>query len=1043
MEYRLNPTSATVTIIDNDVEPVVIGFRPDTYNVDENAGGVTLTVEVISGVLTQDVTLTYTTADGSATSSDYTGANGAPIPTLSALITSVSFRIAIVDDGDVDPAETFMVSLGGAPVGVSLNPTSATVTIIDNDVEPVVIGFSSDTYNVDEDAGGVTLTVEVISGVLTQDVTLTYTTADGSATSSDYTGANGAPIPTLSALITSVSFRIAIVDDGDVDPAETFMVNLGGAPVGVSLNPTSATVTIIDNDVEPVVIGFSSDTYNVDEDAGGVTLTVEVISGVLTQDVTLIYTTADGSATSSDYTGANGAPIPTLSALITSVSFRIAIVDDGDVDPAETFMVSLGGAPVGVSLNPTSATVTIIDNDVEPVVIGFRPDEYDVDEDAGGVTLTVEVISGVLTQDVTLTYTTADGSATSSDYTGANGAPIPTLSALITSVTFRIAIVDDGDVDPAETFMVNLGGAPVGVSFNPTSATVTIIDNDVEPVVIGFRSDDYDVDEDAGGVTLTVEVISGVLTQDVTLTYTTADGSATSSDYTGANGVPIPTLSALITSVTFRIAIVDDGDVDPAETFMVSLGGAPVGVSLNPTSATVTIIDNDVVIGFSSDTYNVDENSGEVELTVNVIDGVLTEDVEVTYTTTDDGAIAPDDYTGGSFRLTLPAMARSVTFTIPIIDDSDVELAERFTIALSNAPVGVSFNPTSATVRIIDNDVVIGFRPDTYEVDESAGGVTLTVEVLSGVLTQDVTLTYTTADGTATSSDYTGANGVPIPTLSALITSVTFRVSIIDDLVPELTETFRVDLNSVMSLPAGVTLDPRRATVTITDTDTVSVVIGFDPDTYVVGEASGTVELTVKVLEGSLTRDVTLTYETMAGTATSPADYTHRTGEITLSSSDTSGTIVVSITDDNVPELDEMFTVVLSGAPEGVLLDPSRATVTIIDNDVEPVVIGFKPDMYEVDEDAGGVTLTVEVISGVLTEDVTLTYTTADGTATSSEDYTGANGVPIPTLSALITSVTFRIAIVDDGDVDPAETFMVNLGGAPAGVSFNPTGATV
>ena len=142
--------------------------------------------------------------------------------------------------------------------------------------------------------------------------------------------------------------------------------------------------------------------------------------------------------------------------------------------------------------------------------------------------------------------------------------------------------MDDSNVELAESFTVTLGGAPVGVSFNPTSATVTIIDNDVEPVVIGFRPDDYEVDEDAGGVTLTVEVISGVLTEDVTLTYTTADGSATSSDYTGANGAPIPTLSALITSVSFRIAIVDDGDVDPAETFMVSLGGAPVGVSLKP-----------------------------------------------------------------------------------------------------------------------------------------------------------------------------------------------------------------------------------------------------------------------------------------------------------------------------------------------------------------------------------------------------------------------------------------------------------------------------
>ena len=89
-------------------------------------------------------------------------------------------------------------------------------------------------------------------------------------------------------------------------------------------------------------------------------------------------------------------------------------------------------------------------------------------------------------------------------------------------------------------------------------------------------------------------------------------------------------------------------------------------------------------------------------------------------------------------------------------------------------------------------------------------------------------------------------------------------------------------------------------------------------------------------------------------------------------------TVSIRTIDDDVTEETETFELVLS-----VLSGPAvtgavdRVTVTILDDDeapVVPVVLGFRPDEYEVDEDAGEVALTVDVISGVLTQDVTLTY---------------------------------------------------------------------
>ena len=49
-------------------------------------------------------------------------------------------------------------------------------------------------------------------------------------------------------------------------------------------------------------------------------------------------------------------------------------------------------------------------------------------------------------------------------------------------------------------------------------------------------------------------------------------------------------------------------------------------------------------------------------------------------------------------------------------------------------------------------EVVVGFDPTEYEVDEDDGSVTLTVRLISGVLERNVTVFFQTGPGTATST---------------------------------------------------------------------------------------------------------------------------------------------------------------------------------------------------------------------------------------------------------------------------------------------------
>ena len=45
--------------------------------------------------------------------------------------------------------------------------------------------------------------------------------------------------------------------------------------------------------------------------------------------------------------------------------------------------------------------------------------------------------------------------------------------------------------------------------------------------------------------------------------------------------------------------------------------------------------------------------------------------------------------------------------------------------------------------------------------------------------------------------------------------------------------------------------------------------IGFDPESYIVGEAGGSATLTVRLISGTLERNVTVFFETNPGTASS------------------------------------------------------------------------------------------------------------------------------------------------------------------------------
>jgi hypothetical protein len=119
------------------------------------------------------------------------------------------------------------------------------------------------------------------------------------------------------------------------------------------------------------------------------------------------------------------------------------------------------------------------------------------------------------------------------------------------------------------------------------------------------------------------------------------------------------------------------------------------------------------VIQFSEAVYSVSESAGSIMITVTRSSNIESE-VSVFYRTSDGTASAGDDYTEVAGTLIFRAGETTKTFSVPIIDDSDVEENETIMLSLTDLQGSVLGERGTAVIVIIDDDVP-GETPGTPE----------------------------------------------------------------------------------------------------------------------------------------------------------------------------------------------------------------------------------------------------------------------------------------------------------------------------------------
>ncbi|MDB6027342.1 MAG: hypothetical protein JWM68_3565, partial [Verrucomicrobiales bacterium] len=769
----------------------MIQFSAATYTVSEGGGSLNFVVTRTGGS-SGTVTVELASADGTATANaDYT-------PVLSTLTfldgeTSKTNSLAVLEDVIVEGSQTVLLTLRNATGGAILGTSNATVTITDNESSTAgALQFSTATYSVNESVASATITV-TRSGGSAGSVTVNYAASNGTATGADYTPVLGTLTFPAGAL--SKTFTVPIINDVIHETNETVNLTLSNPGGGAGLGSRyTAVLTIVDND--PLsTFNFSLTNYNIAESGKTVLVTVARTGG--TSAVGVNFTTTNGTATAGvDYLATNGTLA--FASGVLSKTFSVPILDDTTAEGNETVLLSLSN-PTGLGTLGlrSNAMVTILDNEFGGT-LSFLATNFNVSETNALATITVARSNG-LANGVTIHYATTAGSATEgSDYTNVSGTL--TFKTNETKKTFTIPITDDSAPEGNESVNLLLSEPTGGGSLGKLSNSVlTIVDSEA---TLQFSKTNSSAKENGLTAAITVQR-TGTGAGIVSVGYATSNGSATAgSDYTAKSGTL--TFAAGVMSQTFTISLLNDTLAEGNETVNLTLTNV-VGITLGQQSnAVLTLEDDDKggVLNFSPALYTVSETGKLATITVLRTNG-LASGVSVDYGTSGGNATPGADYTATNGTFNFAVNETKKTLSVKVLDDALLEGPESVSLSFSNPQGGATLGTNStATLTITDNEtgIILRFSTNSFRASETNGSATITV-LRSGGLANSVSVHYSTSNGTATNGlDYSGASGTLL--FGPNVTSNTFNVSIISDVVQENNETVQLQLSN----PSGTAI---------------------------------------------------------------------------------------------------------------------------------------------------------------------------------------------------------------------------------------------
>jgi hypothetical protein len=1022
----------------------------------------------LNGPSTQAVSVGYAlvsdpeAGDTAAADSDYIEQTG----TLSFAPGEIAktVRVALADDTVAEPGERFRLVLD-TQVNATLDRDTGIATILDNDAATDKPTVSVGGISVDEAAGEAVFTI-VLDRPSTGAVSMDYTTgSNGTAQAgSDYTAVSGALSFAPGEVVKTV--RVPVLEDIAGESNETFRLVLSNI-TGGTLGQDTGVATLADNDS-----GVISVSHAVIDETNGTATFVVTLDKPSTNTVSVTYATQDGSAVSigaeADYVAASG----TLGFEPGEIAKTITVTVNGNSGadaPSETFDLVLSN-PVSVTLAAPTATAVIVDTSPAHVVIPVVSVEDVVAGEGQGYADFVIRLSAPSTNVVSVPYQSFQHTAEETDDFGPTGLQTLTFAPGETVKTVRVAIVDDGEAELAESFQLQLNDPtnedfplPVNAALGRPFGVGTILDNDTVVDSPIMSVSDPVIDETGREVLFTI-TLDRASAGTVAVSYATRDGTAISdltaaatpgqtADYAATTGALSFAPGEMVKTV--RVPIFNDALSEDSETFHLLLSGVTGASAPEEPDGTAVITRSDIPVA-NTPTISVEDASfgeaqgwGDFIVRLSAPSSNL---VSVGYALAPAAAFTPDDYADQSGILTFAPGETVKTVRVSIVDDNGPTFDETFQLDLKS-PVNGLLGRSTAFATIVNDDGYAGqpaLSIGDPVVDETAGEAVFTL-TLTGPSSLPVTLNYATNGGNAEAGlDYTPVNG--FLSFAPGETVKTVRVPILSDDLAEASESFSLMLTNVVGValpnPNGATPFP-IATATIAANSGASAIIPLlSVENLSVGENQGYADFVVR-LDAPSAATVSVSYATASGTAEdggAGGDYWGQTGTLSFAPGETVKTVRVSLYDDTPTvdnqeaiEITESFRLALSN-PVNAGLGQSSGIATVLDNDGATVIPAATVDDPVVDETAHEAVFTVTLdrpSAGV----VTLEYTTRNDNAVAGSDYVAAGGALSFAPGEMVKTV--RVPLLEDGLAEVSETFNLVLSNSAGATLPDPVGAAV
>ncbi len=435
---------------------------------------------------------------------------------------------------------------------------------------------------------------------------------------------------------------------------------------------------------------------------------VVTMSNPSSRVVTVDYSTADGTATQpTDYTATSGTLTFNPGDPLTQ-TVSVPVMNNTIYTGNRALTFGLVSA-VHATIAGAGATGSIIDDDPPPVSVA----DAAVTEGPGANLDFAVSLAAQPNLPVTVDYQTGDGTATAPGrYAATSGTLVfnpgdPLVQHVLVPVVDD-AIYNEG-ASPNNTQTMTLTAIEPANGYSGTG-TGTITDNDPQPSLISIGSTTLREGDAYNRVVSLGVTLNKPSTQTITVTFSTAPGSATAlSDYKTKSGTL--TFKPGVISKTIGVTTIGDTLAEPDETFSVKLGTATNAIVANGTG-TVTILNDDspTATGLEATVSDasVYEGTGAGKVVALPFQVSLnrrpTASVTVHYSLVPDTASVGSDFKTKSGTITFSTLQVAKTVTVWVIADSLHENDETFHLVLDTPSAGLTITKASGTGTILNDD---------------------------------------------------------------------------------------------------------------------------------------------------------------------------------------------------------------------------------------------------------------------------------------------------------------------------------------------------